>query len=185
MLVAVAVLALSVTLVVTIYFTLLELQWVAFLLGVLFAAVVAMVTQTVKAQWRLVRRTAQLERQKELFAEEVARGERQALALKTADTRFRTVLDAVPSMVFFVDREERCRFHNDAFEAWCGRTAADIAGFPLKELVDDAVYRDLKKNGMEALVGKATQFEPHWPGGGSVTVKLLPYPPGAQTRASP
>ena len=179
---AIAVLALSITLVITIYYTLLELQWVAFLLGVLFAAVVAMVTQTMKAQWRLVRRTAQLERQKALFAEEVARGERQTQALKVAQARFRTVLDGVPATVFFVDREERCRFHNNAFEAWCGRSTGEIAGLPLRGLVDDdAVYRDLHTHGMEALIGKETRFEAHWPGGSAVAVKLMPYPVGAQT----
>lgn len=181
---AAAVLALSVTLVVTIYYTLLELQWVAFLLGVLFAAVVAMVTQAVKAQWRLVRRTAQLQRQKALLAEEIARGERQAAALKTADARFRTVLDGMPAIVFFVDREERCRFHNAAFEEWSGRSAADIGALPLRELLDTGIYRDLSMRGMEALVGKQTQFEALWPGAGvdrPLAVKLMPYPVGAQT----
>ena len=178
---AVAVLGLSVTLVVTIYFTQLEIQWVTFLLGVLFAAIVAMVTMTVRAQWLLAQSTAEVERQKERLAEEAARGERQAQALKMADARFRTVLDGVPAAVFFVDREERCRFHNAAFETWCGRAAADIAGFMLKELVDDAVYRDLGSRGADALLGRETQFEASWRDGESAAVRLLPYPVGAQT----
>jgi len=48
---------LGVMLVVTIYFTLLDLQWIAFLVGVLFAAVAAMASQTAKSQWLLLRRT--------------------------------------------------------------------------------------------------------------------------------
>lgn len=181
---AIAVLALSVMLVVTIYFTLLDLHWLAFLLGVLFAAILSMVTQSLKAQWRLVRRTAQLERQKALLGEEIARGERSAQALKMADVRFRTVLDGLPAMVFFVDREERCRYHNAAFEAWCGRSAADIGGLRLRDLLDGPLYEALRSHGMEALVGTPAQYEAHWPGadgGRDVAVKLLPYPVGAQT----
>ena len=181
---ALAVLALSVMLVFTIYFTQLELQWTAFLLGVLFAAVLSMVSQSVKAQWRLLRRTAQLKRSKELLAEEVARRERSAQAQKSADQRFRTVMDALPAMVFFVDREERCRYHNLAFQAWCGRTADEVGGSPLRDLVDATAYEDLKSGGMEALLGRETEYETLWQGpdgGRRVAVKLLPYPVGAQT----
>ncbi|HYH42431.1 MAG TPA: EAL domain-containing protein [Burkholderiales bacterium] len=181
---ALAVLALSVVLVLTIYFTQLDLEWTAFLLGVLFAAVLSMVSQSVKAQMRLVRRTAQLRRSKELLAEEVARRERSAQAMKAADARFRTVLDALPAMVVFVDREERCRSHNLAFEQWCGRSAADIGGLALREIVDPAVYDDLKKHGEEALVGKEVEYEASWPnadGDTVVKVKLMPYPVGAPT----
>lgn len=181
---AIAVLALSVMLVVTIYFTLLDLQWLAFLLGVLFAAILSMVTQSLKAQWRLVRRSAQLKRQKELLGEETARTERYAQAVKTAELRLRTVLDGVPAMVFFIDREERCRYHNAAFEDWCGRNAADSGGLHLSEILDAPLYEELKPHGREALIGTATQYETHLPtadGRRPVAVKLLPYPVGAQT----
>lgn len=181
---AVAVLGLSVALVCAIYYTLLDLQWVAFLLGVLFAAILSMVSQSLKVQWRLVRRTAQLERQKALTAEETARSERASQALKMAELRFRSVLDGVPAMVFLVDREERCRYHNAAFEGWCGKSAVDIGGLPLKALFEGASYEELRAHGSEALFGTPARYEAHWPGmDGSrhVSVKLMPYPVGAQT----
>jgi len=53
---AIAVLGLSVMLVLTIYFTLFDLQWIAFLLGVLCAAVLGLVSQSIKAQWLIARR---------------------------------------------------------------------------------------------------------------------------------
>ncbi len=180
---AIAVLALSAALVFTIYFTQLDLQWTAFLFGVLFAAVLSMVTQSVKAQWRLVRRSAQLRRSKELLAEEVARRERSAQALKVADVRFRTILDALPVMIFFVDREERCLYYNAAFQEGCSSGTPDMSAMPLRELVDDAMYQHLSARGKEALLGRETQFEARWrhPAGEKpVAVKLLPYPVGAQ-----
>jgi len=180
---AIAVLALSAMLVFTIYFTQLEVQWTAFLFGVLFAAVLSMVTQSVKAQWRLVRRTAQLRRNKELLAEEIAKRERSAQALKTADVRFRTILDALPAMIFFVDREERCLHHNAMFQAWCARSADDMSAMPLRELLEPGVYPALAAHGREALLGNERQYEAQWAhpdGTRAVSVKLLPYPVGAQ-----
>lgn len=78
-------------------------------------------------------------------------------------------------MIFFVDRDERCRYHNLAFAAWCGRSAADIDGSALSVLVDDATYQDLKSHGMDALLGTETRYEAHWlrpEGGRDVSVKL-------------
>jgi POT family proton-dependent oligopeptide transporter len=54
--------ALGAALVVTIYLTIVDLQWLAFLGGVLFAAVLAMASQASRAEWTIARRTRQLER---------------------------------------------------------------------------------------------------------------------------
>lgn len=181
---AIAVLALSTMLIFTIYFTQLDLQWTAFLLGVLFAAVLSMVSQSMKAQWRLLRRTAQLKRSKELFAEEVAKRERSSQAQRSAEQRFRTVMDALPGMVFFVDRQERCRYHNLAFQDWCGLTADEMGGAALRDVLDAGSYHELRSAGMEALLGTQMQYESQWQrsdGTRKVSVKLLPYPLGAQT----
>src|SRR5690349_19948838 len=86
----------------------------------------------------------------------------------------------MPAAVFFVDRDGRCRFHNAAFEAWSGRGTADIHGVPLKDVLPDAVCRDLNARGAEALLGRETAFDAKWPAG-TANVRLMPYPPGAQT----
>jgi EAL domain-containing protein (putative c-di-GMP-specific phosphodiesterase class I)/PAS domain-containing protein len=181
---ALAILALCVMLVFAIYLTQADLEWTAFLFGVLFAAILSLVTQNIKVQWRLVRRNAQLRRSKELLAEAVTRTERSAQALKMADQRFGAVLDALPAMVFFVDREERCRFHNLAFANWCGKDAADIGRLSLSALVPPPVHQALETQGRAALLGAEAQFDTQWPfpdGERPVAVKLLPYPVGAQT----
>jgi EAL domain-containing protein (putative c-di-GMP-specific phosphodiesterase class I) len=181
---AVAVLVLSVMLVFAIYFTQADLQWTAFLFGVLFAAVLSLVTQNIKVQWRLVRRDAQLRRSKELLAEQVACTERSAQALKMADQRFGAVLDALPPLIFFVDREARCRYNNLAFAQWCGKDTGDIWGLPLNELVSAPVHEVLDSRTHAALRGIEAEFETDWPfpeGPRTALVKLLPYPVGAQT----
>ena len=87
-------LLLGVMLVATIYFTLFDLQWVAFLTGVLFAAVAAVTVQTAKAQWLVLRRTRQLEHVKAQLAEKSARCERAEAALEAAEGRLRSTAGA-------------------------------------------------------------------------------------------
>ena len=65
-----ATLCLAVLLVFTIFFTGLDWQWVAFLSGILCAAVLSLVSASWKAQWRVARRTAQLAQFKERLAVE-------------------------------------------------------------------------------------------------------------------
>ncbi len=81
----------------TIYFTLFDLQWIAFLAGVLFAAVAASASQASKSQWLVMRRTRQLQRIKHLLADETARHARTAEALKAAESRFQRLGDALPA----------------------------------------------------------------------------------------
>lgn len=59
-------LMLGIMLLATIYFTLFDLQWIAFLAGVLFAAVAATASQASKSQWLAVRRSKQLQRTKDV-----------------------------------------------------------------------------------------------------------------------
>lgn len=69
---ALATVSLATLLVFTIFFTEFDWQWVAFLSGVLVAAVLSLVSASWKAQWRVARRTLQLEQIKERLAVEVA-----------------------------------------------------------------------------------------------------------------
>ena len=83
---AVAVLGVVAALIAAIYFTLLDLEWIAFLAGILFAAIVAMVSQASRAQWLIARRSAQLVRARELLARESSRRKRAEEALTAAQS---------------------------------------------------------------------------------------------------
>lgn len=67
-----ATIALAGILVFTVFFTALEWQWIAFLSGVLSAAILAMASRASKSEWRIARRTAQLNQAKERLAREIA-----------------------------------------------------------------------------------------------------------------
>jgi PAS domain S-box-containing protein len=181
---ATAVLVCGTLLVATIHLTLFDLEWPAFLIGVLFASVVSLVCQAIKAQATIVRRTAQLHRTRQLLADQGTRFERCTAALKFAEQRFRAFMDAMPMMVLYVDREERCRDHNRAFGEWCGRGAAGINGVSVREVLGDTLHDEIRERGAQALLGEALEYESRWERSGAgkdVRVKLLPHPPAAQT----
>jgi len=166
-------LVLGAMLLATIYFTLFDLQWIAFLAGVLFAAVAALTSQTARAQLLVARRTRQLERNKAALAHACA-------ARDAAETRFSSVADALPAVILFVDRDGRCGYHNRACEIWCGRGGDRIRNMPLQDVLADTIYQDLKTRSVDVLAGKAAHYAAAWPRGRDAdepSVALLPYPP--------
>ena len=180
-------LLLGVMLIATIYFTLFDLQWIAFLAGVLFAAVAATASQASKSQWLVMRRTKQLQRVKGVLADETARLERTAEALRVAESRFHLISDALPVMIVFVDREDRCRYHNRAFAQWRGRSREQIEGQTLREVLGEEIYQEIQPHSADALAGREARYtvQSRQPGGGieHCAVTLLAYPPGAARSA--
>jgi PAS domain S-box-containing protein len=181
---AALIMLLAIMLLATIYFTLFDLQWIAFLAGVLFAAVAALTTQTAKAQWLVARRTRQLERLKSQLAVESARRAHAAAELEVAEARFRLIGNALPVMILFVDRDELCQYHNRAFQRWCGRSSDRIDGLPLREVVSGAAYDDFQAHSVDVLAGREIHYDAVWPSDSgsneSLAVTLLPYPPGIE-----
>jgi hypothetical protein len=88
-------LVLGLLVIATIYFTLFDLQWLAFLGGILFAAVLSMASQASKAEWLIIRRTTQLERAREDIKREGARRKIAEDAMR-APMRMRMVFDLMP-----------------------------------------------------------------------------------------
>ena len=178
---------LGVMLLFAIYFTLLDLQWIAFLAGVLFAAVLAVASQLSRAQWLIARRTKQWLRTKKELAEEVSRRERAAEAQKAAEKRLQFVNDALPVMMLFVDRLEYCRYHNRAFALWFGRHDSQIDGLLLRDVLGGEIYADVKSRVAEVLSGAEARFDAAWKNtqGSIITagVALLPYPPETERPA--
>src|ERR1035437_4764510 len=183
---AALILLLGVMLLAALYFTQFDLQWITFLAGVLFAAVAALISQTAKAQWLVTRRTRQIEPSNGQLATEDAHRARSARELKNAEAHFRLISDALSVMILFVDRDERCRYHNRAFRHWCERSSERINGLPLREVVGAAVYHELQSHSSEVLSGKELRYDTAWPrqdgGNENLAVTLLPYPAGLKRK---
>ncbi len=183
---ALATLSLAALLVFTIFFTVLQWQWIAFLSGILCAAVLSLVSASWKAQWRVARRTAQLAKIKERLAAETLthrrtgerldrelalhQQDRERLATETEALRAAgerasgaegalRMLEHFPTAACFVDSELRCRFHTRAFAALIGKHSTQIDGHPLDGLFPSDTNEALRAAFADALAGRAAHAE--------------------------
>jgi len=181
-----ATLSLAALLVFTIFFTVLEWQWIAFLSGILCAAVLSLVSASWKAQWRVARRTAQLAKIKERLAAETMthrrtgerldrelalhQQDRERLAKETEALRVTEqrasgaedtlrMLERFPTAACFVDSELRCRFHTRKFATLVGKPSAQIDGHPLDGLFASDTNEALRAAFADALAGRAAHAE--------------------------
>lgn len=177
-LIIVLTLLLSALLVATIYFTRFDPQWITFLGGVLFAAVLAMASQMSKTEWLILRRSKQLERVRELLAQEIARGHNIAEALRATETRMRLVNNQLPVPLLYADRDERCRYHNKACREWLNLPGEKIDGQLLRDIFGGKAYPAVAPQVAQTLAGASVDYELAWPdkSGTPAMLKVRQFP---------
>ncbi|MCX7140881.1 MAG: EAL domain-containing protein [Proteobacteria bacterium] len=180
-------LILIVMLVVTMFFTDFDWQWVTFLTGILFAAVLSLISSSWKNSWRMARRTAeaahfkqrlgaeseqhraareQLERELALHQQDRTRLARETEAHRLADEGrlaaaglLGTLEQHLDEIAFIVDRDRRYRFHTKRFRSWTGAPSAQISGKTFEEALSQADAEALRPKLLDALDGRAGRAE--------------------------
>ena len=156
---ALATLVIGVLLLVTIYFTLLDWQWIIFLSGVLFAALVALASRTSRAEWGNRRRALQLARLKERLAEITAAQKTTESAFRAADEKLQLILDSMPTMLLYLDAGAHVRLLNKAFRIWLGKRHAAVDGQTLARVLPPELYAFVEPDLNRALDGRLNTFE--------------------------
>jgi len=67
--------------------------------------------------------------------------------------------DAVPILISYVDREQRYRFVNRAYERWFGVDRSQIEGKTLAEVLGPDAYSLVRDHAVRALAGESVTFE--------------------------
>lgn len=164
----------------TIYFTLFELQWLAFLGGILFAAVLSMASQASKAEFLIIRRTVQLNRMRDQLQRESARRKVSEDAMRATEERMHRVNDLLPTPILFVDRDLRIREHNRAFNELVRLPEDYIAGQPLRDVLGPN-YDNVLPHCRDTLAGKAAAYRLQWlqdnSPGRTYQMQHAPHPP--------
>jgi len=88
-----------------------------------------------------------------------ARAERSARALAVSEQFIRTITDSLPGMVAYWDKNLRCRYANQPYRVWFGRSSQDMLGMPLQELLGEQVFALNEPYIRGALAGNNQQFE--------------------------
>ncbi|AHM58713.1 PAS domain-containing protein [Flammeovirgaceae bacterium 311] len=87
-------------------------------------------------------------------------------ALAASEQQLRTITDALPGLITYIDREERYRFINKTFEDWfgipraraIGKKLAEVLTFHLGETRGAAAYDHIKAYIRRALAGEQLQY---------------------------
>ena len=104
-------------------------------------------------------------------------------AIANSDRFIRTIIDSMPGLLAYFDRDERCRFANQSYLTWYQRSMQDVLGTKLKDLMGASLYAVNESFVRGALAGEKQQFERFLtrPDGGTAHV-LADYVPDTDER---
>lgn len=152
-------------------------RWFAALAGALFLASLGMAAWAAGSQLRFMQRTRQLRRAIATLRAETRRGQYAAGAFRLSEARLRSLADALPVPVLYVDREQRCRLHNGAAARVSRVPGWRMDGALLSEVLGDAAHAELAPRLEQSLAGTALEHPLDWTA--PFTVVHAPFPPGA------
>jgi PAS domain S-box-containing protein len=81
--------------------------------------------------------------------------------LKRQEERLRLVIDGVPGMVLYVDRDGRYRFANRAAGEWFQCPPSDFDGREMSEVLGESTFEGVRKGVARALAGEEVVVERH------------------------
>jgi PAS domain S-box-containing protein len=84
-------------------------------------------------------------------------------ALRQSQTELQLIINAMPVLIGYVDREQRFRLNNSAYLEWYGLTPQEMYGKTIREVLGDEVYATRIDKIEAALAGKPCSFETNSP----------------------
>ena len=88
---------------------------------------------------------------------------RSEATLRQSEQKYRVITDVIPSLVAFVDTEERYQFANAAYDRWFGLDPESLKGRALKDILAPEAYAVVSPNLARALRGERITFESYVP----------------------
>ncbi|WP_434676284.1 PAS domain S-box protein [Pseudomonas sp. D3-10] len=79
-------------------------------------------------------------------------------ALRQSQTELQLIINAMPVLIGYVDREERFRLNNSAYLNWYGLTPQELYGKTIREVIGDEAYAARAEQIAGALAGKPCSF---------------------------
>jgi PAS domain S-box-containing protein len=108
---------------------------------------------------RVGQRTAELQAVNEELRTSIARLEETTAALKTTEERLRLITDAIPASIAYIDKDMSVRFANRQFAGMFARTAREVVGRPVIEVLGPKLYSGLRPHVARAFSGRTTAFD--------------------------
>ncbi|MGV3639181.1 MAG: PAS domain-containing protein [Adhaeribacter sp.] len=98
-----------------------------------------------------------------VFALEVTEQVAARKGVEASEQQLRLVTDALPVLISYIDRQERYRFANKAYETWFPLKARDLLGRQIQKVIGPQAYPNVKAYIKRALAGERLDFEASMP----------------------
>ncbi len=108
---------------------------------------------------RVSARTRELEKANARLAQANAEIDQIADALRRSEGRLRLIIDSIPALIAYVDRNEVYQFANKGYADWFGIDKEDIVGRHLADVFDDALYAQISPHLEVAKTGERVSYE--------------------------
>ena len=93
------------------------------------------------------------------LSEEVAQRKQAEEALRESERRTTLLMNSVPALISYIDREKRFQFNNKAYEDLLGRSVGELRGVRVEEVFGGTAYQVAKPHIEKALAGQRSRFE--------------------------
>jgi two-component system, OmpR family, sensor histidine kinase VicK len=104
-------------------------------------------------------RTAELQAVNFSLQQEINERKQVEMALRKSEEQLRSITNALPVLIAYVDIQECYQFNNQAYEDWLGQSPRNIQGQHLQEVWGEACYRRMQPHINSALAGEAVTYE--------------------------
>lgn len=104
-------------------------------------------------------------------------------ALHQSEQQLLLVINAIPELIAYVDKELRYQFNNKAFEKWFGLSRQAICGRAIWDVIGESSYRIVEKYVRQAMAGNTVTFEERlsYPNSGVVYIRSTYVPNFSET----
>ena len=98
-----------------------------------------------------------------VFANDVTQHVKSRQVIEQSAKQLQLITDALPVLIGYLDKEEKYRFANKAYEAWFPLKADDLLGRHVRDVVGEKAYAGVKQYIDRALAGERLSFESRMP----------------------
>lgn len=156
---AIAVIVTASFLVFAIYFTMLDLAWITFLAGIVFAGILSMVSRATRAELSAASSGAQKAVAEGRLSEETMKLKKAEAALGHVSSLVQFQDELMPAMVAYIDVEGICRYHNHAFRRMLDLPPQRINGHHLRDVLGRVIFAQTETVMLRALSGETVRYE--------------------------
>jgi len=108
---------------------------------------------------RVAERTAELAHTNELLQAELIERQRTEEALLTSEKQLRTITDALPVLISYIDADRCYRFNNRSYEQWFGLSRTEVTGKPLRQILGESAYQQIEPYIETVFSGREVTYE--------------------------